>query len=421
MRISTSEFLLGSLPDLLTQQSSVNQLNREIATGQTLLDPSGDPAAAGQVVETADQIQHLSYDAANAAGGAQTIQASLGVLQQVTNVIDQLRQYAVAGANAATTAAERQALVPTAQAALQQLLQLANSQGANGSYLFAGSKAATAPFVTQTGGQVTFNGDAATNSVEIAPGLSVPVTASGQNVFAAIPAGGNGVAVAAAAANTGSAFAQIHGVTSLSQLTAEQLAGTEYQIAFTTAAASGSLNYTVTSGTGSPGSAGFAASSGVVASGGFATGTDLRFGGLDVAIQGPPAAGDSFTVAPGTNSSLFQTVQQLISALGTPQQAQTPNSAALQQIQNSIGNLDAAQTAILTAEASLGAGLSEIRSVQWQDQTQSTNAQSRLSNLQSANLPQVMANYSASITALQAAEEAFARVQGLSLFSFIHP
>jgi len=84
MRISTSEFVLGSLPELLSQQSNVNQLNREIATGQTLLDPSTDPAAAGQVVETADQIQHLAYDAANAAGGTQAIQASLGALQQVT-------------------------------------------------------------------------------------------------------------------------------------------------------------------------------------------------------------------------------------------------------------------------------------------------------------------------------------------------
>ena len=36
MQISTNQFLLGSLGDLLTQQSNVNQLNREIATGQTM-------------------------------------------------------------------------------------------------------------------------------------------------------------------------------------------------------------------------------------------------------------------------------------------------------------------------------------------------------------------------------------------------
>ena len=39
-----------------------------------------------------------------------------------------------------------------------------------------------------------------------------------------------------------------------------------------------------------------------------------------------------------------------------------------------------------------------------------------MSNLQSANLPQVLANYSESVTALQAAELSFAKVQNLTLF-----
>jgi flagellar hook-associated protein 3 FlgL len=73
----------------------------------------------------------------------------------------------------------------------------------------------------------------------------------------------------------------------------------------------------------------------------------------------------------------------------------------------------------LSAEASLGSGLAEIQAVQGQDNTQSTSAQAQLTNLQSSNLPQVLANYSESVTALQAAELAFSRIQNLSLFSLI--
>ena len=51
--------------------------------------------------------------------------------------------------------------------------------------------------------------------------------------------------------------------------------------------------------------------------------------------------------------------------------------------------------------------------------TQSTSDQVQLVSLQSANLPQVLANYSESVTALQAAELAFAKIQNLSLFSVI--
>jgi flagellar hook-associated protein 3 FlgL len=126
-------------------------------------------------------------------------------------------------------------------------------------------------------------------------------------------------------------------------------------------------------------------------------------------------------VQPGATSSIFQIAQDLISALeALPQQGQATSPYTQQQIQNAITNFDAAQTSVASAEASLGSGLAEIKAVQSQDSVQSTNAQAQLSNLQSANLPQVLSNYSAGVTALQAAEEAFARIQNLTLFSVIH-
>jgi flagellar hook-associated protein 3 FlgL len=208
-------------------------------------------------------------------------------------------------------------------------------------------------------------------------------------------------------------------VTNISQLTAERLAGTQYQITFS-AGAGGSLGYAVASGTGSPGTSGFAATSGTIASGSFAPGSDLGFAGLDIAVTGTPAAGDKFVVNPGANESLFQTAQDLIAALAPPPPGQPAGSLALQQIENVIANLDGAQTSVLSAAASLGSTLSQIRAVQGQDQTQGSEGQVRLSNLQSANLPEVLANYSAGVTALQAAELAFGRIQNLTLFSVIH-
>lgn len=418
MRISTSQFLLGGMPELLAQQSNINQLNREIATGQTLLDAASDPASAGLAIQTAAQIQHLAYDSSNADAGAASIQTALGALQQISTVVDQLRQVALLGADASTSAQQRQALVTQAQGALQDLIRLGNSRAADGSYIFAGSQTATPPFVTGSGGQLAFAGDAAANTVEIAPGLSVPVGGSGQAVFVDIPAGRDGVAVTAADANTGSATASVQGITNLSQVAAERLAGVQFEVSFTTAG--GSLGYVVTSGTGSPGSPGFAASSGVVASGSFSDGADLQFGGIDVAFSGTPADGDRFVVQPGANSSLFETVQDLVGSLAAAAPGQTGSSAALQRVQNAVANLEAAQDSVLSAQASLGAGLAWINAVQARNQTDSTNAQVRLSGLQSANLPEVLASYSAAVTALQAASMAFSRIQGLTLFSVLH-
>lgn len=420
MRISTQEFLLGSLNDLLAQESNANQLNQEIATGQTMLDATTDPAGAGLAVEVAGQINHLSYDASNAQSGAESIQNGLGALQQVATLIDQLRQTALQGADAGNTSSTQQSLVNVAQNGLEQLVQLANSQDASGRYIFAGSKANAAPFQVGAGGQVVFSGDAGTNVIEIAPSLTVPVSVSGQGIFVNIPAGNGGVSVTASGSNVGTAYGVPQGITSVSQVAAERLAGTQYEIDFVSGGGGGSLGYTVTSGTGSPGSATFSATSGTVASGSFTAGSDLLFGGVDVKIAGTPAAGDRFTVQTGASTSIFQTVQDLISALQTPAGGQPASSSTQQQLENVIANLDGAQTSVLSAEASLGSGLAQIQAVQGQDNTQSTTAQAQLTNLQSANLPQVLANYSETVTALQAAESAFSRIQNLTLFSVLH-
>ncbi len=419
MRISTNEFLQGSLNDLLAQQSSVNQLNREIATGETLLSPADDPGAAGQVVGLANQIGQLTYDAANGQAATQTLQNGVGALQQVTNLLVQLRQNAESIANGTSTPSDRQSAIASAQSTLQQLVQLANTQGPNGGYLFAGSKSNARAFSTQPTGQVVFNGDGATNRAQIAPSLDVASTISGQSIFMNVPAGTGGVAVSANGANTGAAYALAGGVTSLSQVTAASLAGTQYDISFL--GSGSSLTYTVTSGTGAPGSAGFNASAGVVASGSYDPGSDIAFAGIDIKMSGAPATGDSFAVKPGASSSLFQTVQDLIAALQMPQGTGVQVTLAQQALQNVLANLGGAQITVLSAQATLGTSLAEIQSVKTQTSAQNTNASVEMSNLQSANLPQVLANYSESLTALQAAQLAFAKVQGLTLFADIHP
>jgi flagellar hook-associated protein 3 FlgL len=419
MRISTNEFLLGSLADLMQQQNNVNQLNREIATGQTLLSAADDPGGAGQVVGLTNQVGTLAYDTANGQAAKATLQSGVSTLQQVTNLLVQLRQTAVAAANGGTNQSDRQANITAAQSLLQQLVQLANTQGANGGYLFAGSRSNAQAFSQLPNGQVVFNGDAGSNQVTIAPSLNVAASISGQNIFMHVPAGTDGIAVTAAGGNTGGAYAVAQGVTSQSQVTAASLAGTQYDISFS--GSGSSLTYQVTSGHGVPGSASYTATSGVVASGSYAAGSDVVFGGVQVQVSGTPAAGDSFAVQPGATTSLFQTVQDLITALGMPQNTSAQASQAQQALQNVIASLNGAQTSVLAAQGTLGSNLAEIQSVQAQTSAQSANANSAISNLQSASLPQVLANYSEAVTALQAAELSFAKVQNLTLFQYLTP
>ena len=88
------------------------------------------------------------------------------------------------------------------------------------------------------------------------------------------------------------------------------------------------------------------------------------------------------------------------------------SAQAQQALQNILTNLTGAQTSVLSAQATLGTSLAEIQTVQTQNSSLSADASIGLSDLQSANLPQVLANYSESLTALQAAQMFFRQNPG---------
>ena len=114
-------------------------------------------------------------------------------------------------------------------------------------------------------------------------------------------------------------------------------------------------------------------------------------------------------------------IEDFINALEMPQSTSAQNAQAQQAMQNVLTNLGGAQTSILSAQASLGTSLAEIQTVATQTSAETADANTSISDLQSANLPEVIANYSESVTALQAAEESFAKVQNLSLFQYLQP
>ena len=159
MRISSTEFLQGSLAQILQQEANVNQLNQEISSGQAISNAIQDPGGAGLALGIGGQIDRLTFDSNNAQAGVQSLQNGVGILQQVTTLINEMSNTAGQAANGTMSDTDRQALVGVVQGAIQQLVQLANAQGPNGGYMFAGSQTSTRPFQMQANGQVLFDNE----------------------------------------------------------------------------------------------------------------------------------------------------------------------------------------------------------------------------------------------------------------------
>jgi len=137
--------------------------------------------------------------------------------------------------------------------------------------------------------------------------------------------------------------------------------------------------------------------------------------GIATTIAGTPNAGDTFSINPSANQDVFKTIGDLVSLLQS-----APSGAAL--TNGLIGaqqNLDNALQNISTAKASTGTRLNELDSAQTNVSNQNLQFSQTLSTLKDVDYTRAASDLAREQVNLQAAQQSFAKVAGLSLFSYL--
>ncbi|MDA8154390.1 MAG: flagellar hook-associated protein FlgL [Acidithiobacillus sp.] len=391
---------------ILQDQAQLTSLDQQMATGQAVNSPADNPSAAAGSLQLGQQISALSLDGATAGLAQSSLQNLSSTVGSISTLVQSLRQTALAAANGTTNSQDRQALADSVNLGLQQLVQLGNTQTPDGNYLLSGSQSNTQPF-SSNGSGVAYQGDAGTNALQIAPGLTVPTSLSGQFLMMDIPTGNGYASVAAASGNTGTATVAVGGVSNLAAATAMDTGNQSYTLGFTVAGSGVAQSiYTVTNASGT-----------VISSGAYSPGTTIDVAGNQFTINGSPANGDSFQIAPAKSQSLFQTISQMANLLSQGASNGAGGAQFDQGMSNVLSNLNQGLTRLLTGQAAIGSSLAQINAISGINQTQSTNDQIAQSGLISANLPAVATQFQQGTTALQASLSAFSAMQGLNLFA----
>jgi flagellar hook-associated protein 3 FlgL len=397
MRISTFWMQQSAVNAMLDQQAQVSHTQLQVSTGRRILTPSDDPAGAARALNlthagAANSQYQRNIDAADARLGTED-----QTLSSVSDLIGRVRTLALEGANGTLGADDRKNIATEIRQRLSQLVSLANTRDADGEYIFAGNATRTQPFV-QSGGSVSYAGDQGQRSIAIAPGQTIATGDPGSDVFQNIPNGNGTFAVSASPANTGTA---VSGATSVTDLSAWD--GGAYQIRFTALDA-----YEVVD-----------AANAVVASGSYASGDAISFRGVSVGFSGTPAAGDSYGVAPSTSKDIFSTLSDIAAALEAPNF--TPHDASLvsEQLGRSIENLDRASDRIVDVRARIGARLNTTDDQSNLNAGVGVDLKSALSKVQDTDYASAVSTLNLQMTGLQAAQAAYVKVQGLTLFDFL--
>ena len=145
------------------------------------------------------------------------------------------------------------------------------------------------------------------------------------------------------------------------------------------------------------------------------SGQAISFDGIQIDIQGTPVAGDSFTVSPSTNESIFKTLSDLIDALNAP----VVGASLTNSLNHGLNQLDNALNNVLTTRSSLGLRLNEIDALQSAGDDLGLQYKQTLAELQDVDYNQAISDLVRQQTNLQAAQQTFSKVAGLSLFDYL--
>ena len=153
----------------------------------------------------------------------------------------------------------------------------------------------------------------------------------------------------------------------------------------------------------------------------YVSGQQISVGGMQFDIQGNPLPGDQFTVSPSTNVSIFKTISDFIGLLNTPVTAgnAAQATALTKGINTAINGIDRGLNNVLTTRSSLGLRLQELDSLQTTGDNLSLQFKQTLSQLQDVDYNKALSDLTQQQMTLQAAQQSFVKVSGLSLFSYL--
>lgn len=396
MRVTQSLDQSQFLSAINSLESNINQTNNQISSGLQFTTASQNPTAAGSVDNYTQALAQSEQYGTNATSAQTNLNTEDNALTQVQSQLQSLRSLALEANSGSLSNTDRTAIATQAVQIQNSLLSLANTQNGNGEYIFGGFAAQTQPFtLTATG--ATYNGDQGQRQVQIAAGQTLADGDNGDTVFNQIKTGNGTFTVSANSGNTGSG---IVGATTVSNPAAYD--GGTYSIKFT-----------------APGTYQVLEGATPVITGSYTDGGTIAFNGVQVTLSGQPATGDSFSLAPSGNQSLFTTVQNLVTALQTGVTTPVSATSLNNSINESINNIDQALAQTSDVQASVGGRLNTITTQQSVAASQQTQLQQSISTLQSLDYASAITTLDQQNTTLSAALQAFSQTQGLSLFKFL--
>ena len=422
MRISSNTIYDAGVSAIQQQNAKLLQVQQQIASGRRILTPADDPIGAAQALQvTQSQTMNAQYST-NAGSASDSLTLEESVLGNITSLLQDVRTLSANAGNGSLNAKDRAILATDLSGRYQQLLGLANTVDGNGQYLFSGYQGGVRPFTQTVPGTVAYNGDQGQRLIQISASEQMAVSDAGDDVFGRIPNGNGTFVVAAEKLNTGSAVMDAGTVLDVSQWNS---AANSKDLTVKFSVVGGATTYDIIDKnanksllTGAaPAAAGpypltYASGSAIDLKQTTSPAFDF---GAQLNVTGQPADGDSFSVKGSTHQDVFKTINNLVQLL----QTSSGGAGLANGLIAAQTNIDNALDNVINVRTSAGSRLKELDAVQNAGEDRALQYSQTLSRLQDVDYAKAAAELAQQQVSLQAAQQSYVKVAGLSLFNYL--
>ncbi len=183
MKVSTKLFNQQQLKQFSTIGEEIQKTQNKVSTGKNILVASDDPLGAVELSGLSvvrDQITQYERNIQNAS-------ERLGLLDKnfegLNIILIRAQELIVQASNDVLGPSDREAIAIEVDEMKNEIMSIANSQDANGSYLFSGYKTKNLPFSKDLTGLIKYNGDRGVASLSISESNVIQTTLDGGDVF----------------------------------------------------------------------------------------------------------------------------------------------------------------------------------------------------------------------------------------------
>jgi len=184
MRISTSWSQQLGVNAMNAQQVKMSETQMQLSSGLKFLTPSDDPTAAVRTLDLQETIDKTTQYQDNIAVVRSRLNIEEGSLDTAENILFRAKELTVQVLNSTLTADDRLAVKAEVDQLLEQMVGIANTQSANGEFIYSGDLSKTPPVVWDTAiGSYVYQGGVNQRALDIAAERRVADGDLGSAVF----------------------------------------------------------------------------------------------------------------------------------------------------------------------------------------------------------------------------------------------